>query len=338
MSQHIGDLENLGTSTFFQEIAAHLQDILRVSPERVIHDLHPDYFSTRFARESGLPTLAVQHHVAHIHAVLAENKEQGPVIGLALDGAGLGEDGTIWGGEAFLVSTTPLEHQRLGHLSLVRMPGGDRAAQEPWRMARAFLHALGQHTPGPRPWPWLTDFAQADTVVGQMLTKGVNSPWTSSCGRLFDAVAGLLGLCTVLSYEGQAAIRLEAIQDRSVHEPYWCPLVSRDNRIELDTHTVFDQVHTDWERGLPCQHISRRFHLGLVHGLADLATTLTQATGCSTVALSGGVLHNMTLATELPALLRARGLRVLTHHHLPPGDGCISLGQAAYGLLASYNL
>lgn len=337
VSQHIGDLENLGTYTFFQEIAAHLRDILRVTPQLVAHDLHPDYLSTCFARESGLDTLAVQHHVAHIHAVLAENKETGPVIGLALDGSGLGEDGTIWGGEAFFVSTTPLRHQRLGHLSLVRMPGGDTATREPWRMARAFLHALGRTKPGSRPWPWLEHHAQADALVGQMLDKGLNSPRTSSCGRLFDAVAGLLGLCPVISYEGQAAIRLEAVQDMTVHASYPCPVQRHADKFELDTLTLFDHVHADWQRGLPVQRISRLFHLGLIQGLAALATTLARLHGCSTVALSGGVLHNQTLATELPALLLAQGLRVLTHHHLPPGDGCISLGQAAYGLLALRN-
>lgn len=334
VSQHIGDLENLATFTFFQEIEAHLRDILRVSPQAVVHDLHPDYLSTRFARESGLPTLPVQHHVAHIHAVLAENGHTEPVIGLALDGSGLGEDGTIWGGEALWVSSTPITHQRLGRCGLVRMPGGDMAAREPWRMARAFLHALGQTSPGKRPWPWLEHCASADAMVGQMLERGINSPWTSSCGRIFDAVAGLLGLCTRISYEGQAAIRLEAIQDMAESSPYPCPLHSCDGLLELDTRTLFGHVHADWQRGLPAPRISRRFHLGLMHGLVHLARTLARAQGCATVALSGGVLHNHTLSTGLPRLLREHGIQPLTHRQLPPGDGCISLGQAAYGLLA----
>jgi hydrogenase maturation protein HypF len=334
VSQHIGDLENLETFVFFQEIHRHLQDILRVEPVAVVHDLHPDFLSTGYARSSGLPCFGLQHHYAHIHAVLAENGHVGPAIGLALDGTGLGDDGTQWGGEALLVDTGHLEHRRLAHFSRIMLPGGDEATREPWRLARACLHQLGLSQPGSRLWPWLQACAPADAVVGQMLARRLNSPLSSSCGRLFDAVAAMLGLCQRISYEGQAAIRLEACQDQAPHPPFACPLIERDDLIELDTLTLFAQVHEEWQAGAPLATISRRFHLGLIAGLVQLCCRLATLTGCRTVALSGGVMQNLTMATRLPAALSGHGLHVLTHRSLPPNDACISLGQAAYGRLA----
>jgi len=334
VSQHIGDLENLEAYGFFREIAAHLADILQVRPTVVVHDLHPDFMSTEFARTSGLPCLPLQHHYAHIHAVLAENRHVGPAIGLALDGTGLGDDGTVWGGEALLVDTRELRHMRLGRFSQVMLPGGDAAAREPWRLARAFLHALGIEADGGKPWPWLAEHAAADRVVAQMLDRRLNSPLSSSCGRLFDAVAAMLGVCDRISYEGQAAIRLEAIQDKSEKDGYTCPIIERDGLVELDTLKLFAQVHAQWRDGESPARISRRFHLGLMDGLTGLCVRLAGQCGCPTVALSGGVMQNLTLAAALPGLLEGEGLTVLTHQALPPNDACISLGQAAYGRLA----
>jgi hydrogenase maturation protein HypF len=331
VSQHIGDLEHLEAYGFFREISRHLQDILQVEPVAVVHDLHPDFLSTAFARQSGLPCLPLQHHFAHIHAVLAENRHCGPAIGLALDGVGLGDDGTLWGGEALLVDTRQLRHERLARFSQIMLPGGDAATREPWRLARACLHALDIEAPGDRPWPWLDDFAAADKVVAQVLQRRLNSPLSSSCGRLFDAVSAMLGLCTRISYEGQAAIRLEAIQDMSEKGVYTCPIIEYDQIAELDTLTLFAQVHAHWRDGENPSRISRRFHLGLIHGLTSLCLMLAGKHSCSTVALSGGVMQNLTLATELPRSLAAHGLTVLTHRDLPPNDACISLGQAAYG-------
>ncbi|MGE4440550.1 MAG: carbamoyltransferase HypF [Desulfomicrobium sp.] len=333
VSQHIGDLEHLEAYGFFCEIQAHLQDILQVDPEAVVHDLHPDFLSTAFARESGLPCLPLQHHFAHIHAVLAENRHLGPAIGLALDGVGLGDDGTLWGGEALLVDTQDLRHQRLARFSQVMLPGGDVATREPWRLARAFLHALGVHAPGDRPWPWLADFTAADKVVGQVLDRRLNAPLSSSCGRLFDAVSAMLGLCARISYEGQAAIRLEAIQDMNEKGVYTCPIIEYDKIAELDTLTLFAQVHAQWRDGESAARISRRFHLGLMDGLTRLCLLLAGKSSCRVVALSGGVMQNLTLASALPKALADHGLTVLTHRDLPPNDACISLGQAAYGRL-----
>ncbi len=333
VSQHIGDLEHLEAYGFFREIQAHLQDILQVDPEAVVHDLHPDFLSTAFARESGLPCLPLQHHFAHIHAVLAENRHLGPAIGLALDGVGLGDDGTLWGGEALLVDTQDLRHQRLARFSQVMLPGGDAATREPWRLARAFLHALGVHAPDGTPWPWLADFAAADKVVGQVLDRRLNAPLSSSCGRLFDAVSAMLGLCARISYEGQAAIRLEAVQDMNEKGVYTCPIIEYDQIAELDTLTLFAQVHAQWRDGESAARISRRFHLGLMDGLTRLCLLLAEKCSCRAVALSGGVMQNLTLASALPKALADHGLTVLTHRDLPPNDACISLGQAAYGRL-----
>ncbi len=195
VSQHIGDLKNLETFGFYQEIADHLQLILQTKPQALIRDMHPDYLSTQYALEqSELPVLALQHHYAHIHAVLAEHRHQGPAIGLALDGTGYGDDGSLWGGEALLVNSATLEHQRLAHFSPLRLPGGEAAIIEPWRIAQSCLWSAGIVEPGNRPWPWLEAKAAESALLPKLLERGLNCPASTSCGRLFDAVAALLGL------------------------------------------------------------------------------------------------------------------------------------------------
>ncbi len=331
LSQHIGDLENLETLGFFREIIAHLQSILQVSPEIVVHDLHPNFLATRWAaEESGLPAHALQHHVAHIHAVLAEHRFHGAALGLALDGTGLGEDGSLWGGEALFVDTEALSHERLAHFAPILLPGGDAAVKEPWRIAQSCLHALGISEPGTRPWPWLDEFGSMSGMLPQMLEKRINTPVTTSCGRLFDGVAAMLGIANSASYEGQAAIRLEGVQDFSETAAYPCPIREEGT---LDTLALFARVHTDWEANVPAGTISRRFHLGLIQGLAAWAAHHATRLGVSHVALSGGVFQNRTIARGLPPALAARGLTPLTHGFVPPNDGCIALGQAAWGRL-----
>ena len=336
VSQHIGDMENLETSSFFQEIAAHLQNILSVTPKAIVCDLHPDYLSTRFAQEMvkknpDLPLFQLQHHFAHIHAVLAENQYEGQALGLALDGTGLGDDGTLWGGELLWVDTLQLDHQRLGRLCRIPLPGGEKAIKEPWRIARSLLAGIGIREPDKRSWPWLEDFAKEDSFIVQMLEKNINCPSSSSCGRLFDGVAAMLGLKLTIAYEGQAAIMLEAIQDMTVHTGYTCPVLLKDQLRILDTNGLFSQVYADWNHGVAPEIISRKFHLGLMHGLAAWAHAAAQETGTTTLGLSGGVMQNMTLATELPALVKELGLTPLLHSRIPPNDACISLGQAVYG-------
>ena len=334
VSQHIGDLENLSTMRFYRETLTHLLGVLGVSPELCVADLHPDYPSTQFALEQhDWPVARLQHHAAHIHAVLAEHRLTEPVLGLALDGTGLGEDGTLWGGECLLVDPVGLTHRRLAHFAPMALPGGDAAVREPWRIAQACHFALGRRAGDVTDWAWQTTYGGAAKLVDQMLQKNLNCPTTTSCGRLFDAVAAALGLCLAIDYEGQAAIRLERVQDLSETRPYACPIDTACDPAVLDTLTLFDQAAGDAARGVPAGVVSRRFHLGLVQGLGDLAQTMSTATGIRQVAISGGVLQNRTLAVALPEALRKRGLRPLAHVRLPSNDGCISLGQAAYGAM-----
>ncbi len=336
VSQHVGDLESLETFGFYRETMEHMRAVLRATPEACVADLHPDYPSTRLALEqTDWPVLRLQHHAAHIYAVLAEHGLRDPVLGLALDGVGLGEDGTLWGGECLLVDPARQRHERLGHFSPVRLPGGDAAVREPWRTAQACAFALGERAGTGHPWPWLAGQESASKLVGSMLEKDFNCPATTSCGRLFDAVAAALGLCRRIDYEGQAAILLERAQDMSETGAYACPVDAATAPVRLDTLALFAQVLADAARGEPAGRVARRFHLGLVAGLAALARLLSDRTGVWRVALSGGVMQNRTLATLLPAALSRQGLVPLTHRLMPPNDGCISLGQAYYGVLAS---
>jgi len=336
VSQHIGDMENLETLRFWKEIAAHLAGILRVEPKLLVHDLHPGYMTTQHAREQAvLPTAALQHHVAHGHAVLAENRFAGRAAILALDGTGLGDDGTLWGGECLLVDTESADYERLGHLNALRLPGGEAAIREPWRIGQAALWELGEKTEGGAAWPWLAEFGPASRVVAQMLDKGLNSPATTSCGRLFDAAAALCGLGLCITYEAQAAILLEQAQDMGEAGAYPCPVRedAATGRHVLDARELLAALWSDLGSGAPVDRAARRFHLGLAKGLADLAAACAARAGVTHVGLSGGCFLNLTLATDLPRELAARGLTPLTHRDLPPGDGCVSLGQAVWGRL-----
>ena len=334
-SQHIGNMSNLETLQFHREILAHLLDILRIRPELIVRDLHPDYMTSTLAedlgRELGVPVQTLQHHYAHIHAVLAENRHSGPVIGLALDGTGYGEDGTIWGGECLMVEPESLEHQRLAHFARIRLPGGESAVREPWRIAQAALWEIGVRESGRYVWPWLKRFEAESRFLPQMLEKGINAPLTSSCGRLFDGVAALCGLVETISYEGQAAILLEKAQDLNETGAYPCPLRS-DDPVALDTLSLVAGVLEDLERNVPVPVIARRFHLGLMAGLTEMAFSFSMLLDIHHIALSGGVMQNLTLASELPLAIQGAGLIPLVHKQLPPNDGCISLGQAAWGL------
>lgn len=333
-SQHIGNMSNLETMEFYKEILAHLQDILQIKPELIVRDLHPDYMTSTLAEDMGreldIPVEVLQHHVAHIYAVLAENKHTEPALGLALDGTGYGEDGTIWGGECLMVMPEELEHQRLAHFTRIRLPGGEAAVKEPWRIAQAALWELGIKEPGKYVWPWLKQFEKQSRFLPQILEKGINAPETSSCGRLFDAVAGLCGLADIISYEGQAAIKLEKAQDMNETGAYPCTLTS-DDPVALDTLSLVAAVLEDLEKNVPVPIIARRFHNGLINGLAEMTFSFSMLLDIHHVGLSGGVMQNLTLAAELPLALKGAGLIPLVHKQLPPNDGCISLGQAVWG-------
>ena len=351
VSQHIGDLKNPETYAFFGEMVEHLARLLEVSPVAAVCDCHPDYLSTAYALESGLPVLRLQHHFAHIYSVLAEHGYEDPALGLALDGTGFGLDGTIWGGELLHVHPAAVRSdntvgERLGRLSPFPLPGGEAAIREPWRIAVGILGLAGDASLTERLLEegnalFLSDRSPAINLhllpALLELSSRRLSPMTSSCGRLFDAVAALLGLCPAITYEGQAAIRLEQIQDQSailLTGSRLFDLVKTDGLLELDVPGAFKRLFQERLQGTPVPVLARWFHEELAEGLAELALAGAHETGIRTIAISGGVLHNRTLANLLPAALLRRGLVPLLHRTLPPGDGSIAYGQAAWGIRA----
>jgi hydrogenase maturation protein HypF len=312
LSQHIGDLETPATRAFHAEAAEHLLRILEVSPVLVAHDLHPDMASTQLAAEFGLPTLGVQHHHAHIAAVCAEHGVDLPVLGLALDGYGYGPQGEAWGGELLLLESAGFT--TLGGLAPVMSPGGDKAAREPWRMAVALLEKLGR---GREVSARFGQHALADRV--HALVQTGTAPMTSSCGRLFDAAAALLGLCEVNRYEAEAALRLEA----AASAPRALLGGWHISGGRVDFSPLFDAV-CDAE----ARDGAALFHGTLAAGLAQLTLEAAQRTGLTTVALGGGCLANRLLNEALCRLLAAQGIRTFVPRHVPAGDGGLALGQA----------
>lgn len=321
VSQHIGDLDNAAACGFFEESVAHLLHILDVEPTLVAHDLHPDFHSTRFAAafatEHGIPAVGVQHHHAHIASICAEQGITEPVFGLALDGVGLGTDGTAWGGELLRVDGARFE--RIGHLAPLALPGGDVAARETWRMAAAALHALGRGEETERRF---SDEAAAQTVA-TMLVRGLNCPSTSSAGRLFDAAAGLLGIRRRASFEGQAAMLLEGLAARYGEvEPRADGWVIRAGDLDL---TPLLAVLADADN---MERAAAEFHATLAAALVDWVAAAAEQTGIRAVVAAGGCLLNRLLSTALCNGLTVRGLRLLEARALPPNDGGLSLGQA----------
>ena len=349
VSQHIGDVTEAGTENFMREVVNHLEQVFEFKPELVVRDLHPDYLSSRLAedlgKKHGIPVQSLQHHYAHAFSVLFENNLQGEGLALCLDGSGLGEDQSIWGGELIRASTLSGKAERIGHIARTYTPGGDAAAREPWRMAQAYMYEVGYGS------AWFRqEFEEASELVAQILPKRINCPINSSTGRLFDAVAGLLGFGSKhaaslnpifigpggsLSFEAQAAMWLESIQDKSENHAYPCFVQEHNQSLVLNTFELFGSAFDDLQSGMAAPVISRRFHLGLINGLCQFAEAGAQATGITSIGLSGGVMHNGTIATLLPARLREAKLNPLEHRMLPPGDGCISFGQAAWGMLWS---
>jgi hydrogenase maturation protein HypF len=321
LSPHIGDLDNGATCGALDEAVAHLLEILEVEPAACAHDLHPDFYSSRFAArfaaERGIPAFALQHHHAHIAAVCAEHGHRGPAIGLAMDGVGLGTDGAAWGGELLRVEADRFD--RLAHLAGLRLPGGDRAAREPWRMAASVLHALGRGAEIASRFP-----RAGAAVVAEMLEKGTNSPFTTSAGRWFDAAAGLLGVREVAAFEGQAAMQLEALA--SEHGP-----VEPDPslyRIGADGTLDLLPLAARLAGTKNAGYGAALFHATLVEALAEWVIVTAAREGLATVALGGGCFVNAILSTGLHRALAAGGLAVLEARQAPANDGGVSLGQA----------
>ncbi|MCL2660130.1 MAG: Sua5/YciO/YrdC/YwlC family protein, partial [Acidobacteriaceae bacterium] len=332
LGQHVGDLENLSAFEFFQESVAHLENILKVRPEAIAYDLHPGYMSTQWAlQQQDIRTIGVQHHHAHIASCMAENHVTDPVIGIVLDGSGYGTDGHVWGGEVLVADFGSF--RRAAHLEYVPMPGGAQAIREPWRMAVAYLlHAdsldTGRGFLGAIP-------DKNIAVVEQMVQQQIRSPLTSSCGRLFDAVAALTGLRNEVNYEGQAAIELEACCGADEEEREYSFSLRRDECIEIGTSSLIQQILEDLCQGVSSATISRRFHQGLATVLAEVAGEIAESMGIRTVCLSGGCFLNQRLLEFLHTRLAQKNLTVLTHSQVPPGDGGLSLGQA---MIAVQNL
>ena len=332
ISQHIGNLDHFETMQRFRQVTNHLRDLLEVEPDLLVHDLHPDYASSRFAAEqTKLPTMAVQHHHAHAVSCMAEHNLSGPVLALTLDGNGYGQDHTIWGGEILLARLDGYE--RLGFLSPTPMPGSEQATREPWRMAVSFLHqAYGDDFSSLLP-EQLQKYRDKElpTLIA-MIEKGINSPLTSSCGRLFDGVAAILGLCHHATFDGQGAMSLEAIADTAKTDSY--PQVihkNKTNALILDSAAVIREVITDMQKGTGREIIAARFHATMAALFSTACRQIRAENDLNQVVCSGGVFQNILFTTLLTKQLEAEGFTVYTHQQVPPNDGGLALGQAVAG-------
>ncbi len=326
LSEHIGDLENFQTLRAFTEGITHFRRLFDINPLVVAHDLHPEYLSTKYAHDlAGVELVGVQHHHAHIASCLADNGVAGSVIGVAFDGTGYGSDGTIWGGEFLLADLAGFE--RVAHLDPVPMPGGAAAIRAPWRMAAAHLNAAYADAP-PAGLAVLARNESSWQPVSAMARRSVNSPLTSSAGRLFDAVAAILGIRDSINYEGQAAVELEQAADPGETGSY--PVEITDEwPIRLSGAALVRAVVADLGRAVPVPVIAARFHNAVADAVTLVCATIRERTGVSVVALSGGVWQNLLLTSRTMISLRDKGFTVLTHHRVPCNDGGISLGQAA---------
>jgi hydrogenase maturation protein HypF len=328
VSHHIGDLENYETYRSFSEGIEHFRRLFAVAPEVVAHDLHPEYLSTKYATElDGVELEGVQHHHAHVAACLADNGEQGPVIGVAFDGLGYGTDGTIWGGELLVADLAGFE--RAGHLATVPLPGGATAIREPWRMAAAHLDAAFAGAVPDDLAVLRRNAGRWDRVVA-VARAGTGSPPTSSAGRLFDAVAAILGVRDAVNYEGQAAVELEQLADPAEPAAYPAAVGAAAGRpLLLAGADLIRAVVDDLAAGTAPGVVAGRFHNGMARMIVTACERLREATGLQAVALSGGVFQNLLLLERTVAWLEELGFRVLVHSRVPPNDGGISLGQPA---------
>jgi hydrogenase maturation protein HypF len=327
VSHHIGDLENLETLQAFEQGIPHYEHVFNVHPACLARDLHPDYLSFQYAEKrakaENLPLFDVQHHHAHLAACLGDNRWHSTeaVIGVIFDGTGLGTDGKIWGGEFLCGGYRDFE--RKAHLAYYPLPGGDLAVRQPKRIAAAYLYQAGLD------WSEKISSIQAFEpaeleILSTQLQKGINCPQTSSMGRLFDAVASLVGLRQVINYEAQAAIELENIADPDIDD-YYSFGFEQD---QVDPAPLLAAVLADLDQGIRPGVISAKFHNGVVRMLVEVCRKISTETGCRTVALSGGVWQNLYLLKHTLSELESTGFKVLYHHDLPPNDGCIALGQA----------
>jgi hydrogenase maturation protein HypF len=328
VSHHIGDLENLETLESFNHGIEHFKRLFNLRPDVIAYDLHPEYLSTKYALslDERLTKIGVQHHHAHIASCMADNRIEGEVIGVAMDGLGFGSDGRFWGGEFFVADFSDAE--RIAHLDYIPLPGGAKAVREPWRMAALYLHrAMGDDFLNLNiPFVQMMD-RRAWATIRKMAQIGTNSPEASSMGRLFDALSSIVGLRNAVNYEGQAAIELETIADRSCAQSYEFELT--ENGSIIKTEAVIRRTVGDLLNGVSPQIVSAKFHTGVTNLIANIARRIRDERRLNRVVLSGGVFQNMFLLEETSQLLRSYGFEVFTHSRVPTNDGGISLGQAA---------
>lgn len=323
LSQHIGDLKNMETFEFYTESVKRFKKIFRMVPRLVVCDLHPEYLSTKFAMESGLPIIRVQHHHAHIASCMAEHGLNQPVLGVALDGIGLGDDGKIWGGE-FLICDLET-YKRFTHFEYVPMPGGDQATLNPWRMAISYLYLVFGKSLLSLQLPFLEniDPLQVKMVI-QMIEKKINSPLTSSTGRMFDAVAALTGLCTRSTFHAEAPMRLESAIREKADDSYHFDLAS-----EISVKPMIRQIVDDILAGEDSSGISIKFHNTIVNIILTVVGNMKKSSGINKVVLSGGSFQNRYLAEQVEIALLKAGFALYIHKKIPCNDGGIALGQLA---------
>jgi len=326
LSQHIGDLDSEEAMNAYRDAYERFRRVFRMEPDLIAHDLHPDLMTTRFAEGLGLPRVAVQHHHAHIAATMAEHGLEDEVLGIAFDGLGFGEDGTIWGGE--LLRCTPARSERCGRLRPVPQPGGDAATRHPWRMSVAYAAAAGvlEHA-----LPFLeAPEDEVDVVLGQ-IRSGLASPRTSSAGRLFDAVAALLGICRHATYDGQAACLLEQTASAvPARVPMRTAVQLRNGLVEIDARETFRWVVESRAAGTSVGEIASGFHASLAEAVARACAVIRERGDLRTrrIVLGGGVFHNDLFTTDLRRRLTGAGFEVFLPREAPVGDGGIALGQA----------
>lgn len=347
VSQHIGDLETAPAFEAFQKVTRDFERLYEGRPDRIAADLHPDYLSTQFAQASGLPLVGVQHHLAHVLACLAENEIEPPLLGVSWDGTGYGSDGTVWGGEFFRITDTA---ERVAHWRPFRLPGGDQAVKEPRRAALGLLYELfGPDAFRRNDLAPVAAFAPAElAALKTMLDRKVQAPLTSSVGRLFDAMASLVGLRQRVRFEGQAAMELEfALDGPATNEAYALritdyglqiesaaatetplPIAHRPSPIILDWSPMIEEIITDLERGVGAGEISAKFHNTLAESIVAVASRI----GEPRVALSGGCFQNRYLTERAVCRLEEAGFRPYWHQRIPPNDGGIALGQIVAAL------
>lgn len=331
LSQYLGDLKSVETLSFLKKSIASLKKMFRINPEIIACDLHPDYLSTQYAEEigakKGLKVVKIQHHHAHIVSCMTENNIKEKVIGVAYDGTGYGDDGKIWGGEFLLCDLK--EYLRVGHLKYYPLPGGDKAIAEPWRMAYSYLYSIY----GPKVKTLDIDFNHRMdydklSIIEKMIDKNINSPLTSSCGRLFDAASSLIGIRDEISYEGQAAMELESFCASGIKERYNFCIFKEGDELIIDPQEIFVDIIKDLKEGIDKKVIATKFHNTIAGFTLNLCVKIRENSGINKIALSGGVFQNKYLTEKVVSLLEDKGFKVYTQSKVPPNDGGISLGQA----------